>query len=78
MRYPTILGAALLASWAIATAPAPVQSQTTTTDKVEQKADQARQTTKAVTTDATTAMSDSWLTAKTKIALFADERVKGN
>ena len=42
MRYPTILGAAFLASLALATAPAPVQSQTTT-DKVEQKADQAWQ-----------------------------------
>jgi osmotically-inducible protein OsmY len=77
MRYPIIFGAAALASVALATAPAPVQSQTTT-DKVEQKADQAWQKTKDVTRDATTAMSDSWLTAKTKIALFADERVKGN
>ena len=48
MRYPTILSAACLASWALVTAPAPVQSQTTT-DKVEQKADQAWQTTKDVT-----------------------------
>jgi len=77
MRYPTILGAAFLASVALVTAPAPVQSQTTT-DKVGQTADQAWQATKDVTQDATTAMSDSWLTAKTKIALFADERVKGN
>ena len=70
MRYPTILGAAFLASVALVTAPAPVQSQTTT-DKVGQKADQAWQATKDVTKDATTAMSDSWLTAKTTIALFS-------
>ncbi|HEV2055193.1 MAG TPA: BON domain-containing protein [Methylomirabilota bacterium] len=41
-----------------------------TTDKVEQKA-------KGVARDAKTGMSDSWLTAKTKIALFGDDRVKG-
>src|SRR4249920_2893557 len=75
MRYPTILGAAFLASLTLSTAPA--QSQTTT-DKVGQKTDQTWQKTKDVTKDATAAMSDSWLTAKTKIALFADERVKGN
>jgi hyperosmotically inducible protein len=32
---------------------------------------------KAMTQDAKTAVSDSWITSKTKIALFADERVKG-
>jgi hyperosmotically inducible protein len=30
-----------------------------------------------MTRDAKTAVSDSWITSKTKIALFADERVKG-
>jgi osmotically-inducible protein OsmY len=30
-----------------------------------------------VTQDAKIERSDSWLTAKTKIALFGDERVKG-
>jgi hypothetical protein len=33
--------------------------------------------TKRVTQDAKIERSDSWLTAKTKIALFGDERVKG-
>jgi osmotically-inducible protein OsmY len=75
MRCPATLGAAVLASVALATAP--LQSQTTT-DTVEQKANQAWRKTKEVTQDATTAGSDSWLTARTKIALFADERVKGN
>jgi len=35
-------------------------------DKVEQKTEQAK-----------TGVSDSWITSKTKIALFADDRVKG-
>ena len=57
-------------------------------DKIEQKGDQATDKTKSMARDAgdkTKSMareakadvSDSWLTAKTKIALFADERVKG-
>jgi hyperosmotically inducible protein len=41
-----------------------------TTDKAVDK-------TKAVTHDAKVAVTDSWLTSKTKIALFADDRVKG-
>lgn len=69
MRYQAILGASVLASAAIIATPAYVMSQTTT-EKVEQK-------TKSITHDAKVEMSDSWLTAKTKIALFGDERVKG-
>jgi hyperosmotically inducible protein len=65
MHRSRIFGALVFASVAIMAAPAPVPSQTTT-DKA-----------KAVAEDAKTAVSDSWLTAKTKIALFADERVKG-
>ena len=76
MRYVTILGAAVFASLAVVTAPTYVESQSTG-DKVEQKAEQAWQKTKDVTRDAKSGVSDSWLTAKTKIALFADERVKG-
>lgn len=75
MRYVTILGAAVFAS-VVVTAPTYVESQSTG-DKVEQKAEQAWQKTKDVTRDAKSGVSDSWLTAKTKIALFADERVKG-
>ena len=69
MHGSRIFGALVFASVAIAAAPASVMSQTTT-DKVEQKA-------KGMAQDAKTGISDSWLTAKTKIALFADERVKG-
>jgi hyperosmotically inducible protein len=41
-----------------------------TTGKMEQKA-------KGATQDAKVGISDSWLTAKTKIALYGDDRVKG-
>jgi hyperosmotically inducible protein len=51
----------------VAAAPLTAQS---TTDKVEKKMDQAKDTVKS-------AVTDSWITSKTKIALFADERVKG-
>ena len=40
------------------------------TDKAQEKAKETAQDVKDVT-------SDSWITSKTKIALFADERVKG-
>jgi len=39
--------------------------------------DQAKEKTKSATETAKTAVSDSWITSKTKIALFSDERVKG-
>jgi len=57
-------------------APAAGMAQSTT-DKMEQMAKRAMQDAKAGMQDAKTGMSDSWLTAKTKIALFADERIKG-
>ena len=69
MRYSSFFGAFVFATVAIVAVPTYVMAQTTT-DKVEQKA-------KGMAQDAKTGMSDSWLTAKTKIALFADERVKG-
>jgi len=46
-------------------------------EKLEQKADQAGEKIKSTTHDAKTEMSDSWMTSKAKIALFADDRVKG-
>ena len=76
MRYSPLLSAWVFALAAIVTAPTSVTSQTAT-EKVEQKAEQAWKKTKDVTQDAKTGISDSWVTAKTKIALFADERVKG-
>lgn len=64
-----LVGAFALASATILAAPTYVTSQTTT-DRIEQKA-------KSAARDAKTEVTDSWLTAKTKIALYADERVKG-
>lgn len=46
-------------------------------EKVEKKADQAGEKIKSTAQDAKTGMTDSWITSKTKIALFADDRVKG-
>lgn len=69
MHASRILGALVFASVAIVAAPPSAMSQTTT-DKLEQKA-------KGAMEDAKTGISDTWLTAKAKIALFADERIKG-
>jgi hyperosmotically inducible protein len=69
MPCSRIFGVLVFAAVAIAAAPPYVMSQTTT-DKVEQKA-------KGAAHDAKTGLSDSWLTAKTKMALYADERVEG-
>lgn len=69
MRHLRSLAALALTSVAILVAPPSATSQTTT-DKMERK---ARSTAHEVKTEVT----DSWLTARTKIALYADERVKG-
>lgn len=44
----------------------------------QDKMDKAVDKTKSVTQDAKVAVTDSWLTSKTKIALFSDDRVKGS
>jgi len=69
MHHLRILTAFAFASAAILAAPTYVTSQTTT-DKMEQKVKSAAQ-------DVRAEVADSWLTAKTKIALYSDERVKG-
>jgi hyperosmotically inducible protein len=46
-------------------------------DKAETKMDQAKDKAKDTAQEVKGTVSDSWLTSKTKIALFADERVKG-
>jgi hyperosmotically inducible protein len=43
-------------------------------DTMDKAADKA----KSVTQETKTAVTDSWVTSKTKIALFADDRVKGS
>jgi len=69
MYQSKILTAFAFVSVAILAVPTYVTSQTTT-DKMQQKAKSAAQEVKA-------GVTDSWLTAKTKIALYSDERVKG-
>jgi hyperosmotically inducible protein len=46
-------------------------------DKAERKADSAGDKAKATTEKAKTGTKDAWLVSKTKIALYADERVHG-
>ena len=69
MHHLRFLSAFAFASVAILAAPAYVTSQTMT-DKLEREAKSAAQ-------DVKVEVTDSWLTAKTKIALYSDERVKG-
>ena len=76
MRNPAFVSASLLAAAAFACLPASGDAQSTT-DKVKQKAEDVKTTTKEMAKEAKADVSDSWLTAKTKIALYADDRVKG-
>jgi len=69
MHGSRIFGALVFASVAIVATPASVMAQSTT-DKMEQKA-------KGAAHDAKTGITDSWVTAKTKIALYGDDRIKG-
>src|SRR6266545_1225590 len=54
----------------VATAPLAVGAG----DTMDKAADKA----KSVTQETKTAVTDSWVTSKTKIALFEDDRVKGS
>ncbi|HME93900.1 MAG TPA: BON domain-containing protein [Methylomirabilota bacterium] len=69
MRYGTMMAATVFGAL-LTTAPFAAQAEQSTTDKVMDK-------TKSTTEEAKTAVSDSWITSKTKIALYSDERVKG-
>jgi hyperosmotically inducible protein len=69
MRYGKTMTTATILTALLAAAPFTAGAQS----KMEETKDKA----KTVTQDAKTAVSDSWITSKTKIALFADERVKG-
>ena len=64
MRYGTTTTTAAILMALVATAPLTAGA-----------ADEKAQTT---TQEAKTMVTDSWVTSKTKISLFADERVKGN
>ena len=81
MRYRAIasLGVAALM---LAGAPAYTRGQSTnetpgTTQKMEQKAEELGSKVKSTMKEATGDVTDAWVTAKAKIALFGDERVKG-
>jgi osmotically-inducible protein OsmY len=81
MRYPTVTSVGLAAAM-LAGAPAYTRAQSTidkpsTTERIEQKADEVGSKVKSMAREAATGVTDSWVTSKTKIALFADERVKG-
>ena len=69
MRYGTTMAATMFGVL-LAAVPFAAQAEQSTTDKMMDK-------TKGATEEAKTAVSDSWITSKTKIALFSDERVKG-
>ena len=75
MRYGTIMALTIVGAFVVA-APFAAQAQTTT-DKPETRMEQAKDKVKSTTADTKTAVSDTWITSKTKIALFTDERVKG-
>ena len=75
MRYGTIMAVAVLGAF-VAVAPSAAQAQTTK-DKIENSMEQAKDKAKSTTETAKVGISDSWITSKTKIALFADERIKG-
>src|SRR5690242_2804108 len=67
MRYGTTMMTATVLTSLLAVAPYTAGAQS----KMEQTKDKAKSTTQ----EAKTMVSDSWITSKTKIALFADERV---
>jgi len=78
MRHKTVRAVSMLVGLAILSAPVIARAQAESTgEKIERKADEVKNKTKSTAYAAKREMSDSWLTSRTKIALFADERVKG-
>jgi len=69
MRYGTTTMTVALLTSLLAVAPLTAGAQS--------KMDQAKDKAKSTTEEAKAVVSDSWITSKAKIALFADERVKG-
>jgi hyperosmotically inducible protein len=69
MRYGKTMTTITILTALLAAAPLTAGAQS----KMEEAKDKA----KGMTRDAKTAVSDTWITSKTKIALYADERVKG-
>jgi osmotically-inducible protein OsmY len=78
MRYrTTVVVLAALGTLIGAATPRAVRAESAK-DKLENTMERAKDKAAATAKDAKTAVKDSWITAKTKIALFADERVKGH
>ena len=75
MRHSRIFGALMLASVATVTMP-PYASCQISDDKAERNTQRAETETRKPAREAKMASSDPWLTAKIKIELFADERIK--
>ena len=82
MRQKNIVLTGFTIAALVAAGGAPVYAQSSTTPKMEDKAkgaaEDTKDTTKSMTHEAKQGMSDSWITSKTKIALFSDDRVKGS
>jgi hyperosmotically inducible periplasmic protein len=73
----TLVAPAWLLAPAVAVAADPAENKVErATEKAESKAERVPDKTKEKAQETKAALSDSWLTAKTKIALAADERVK--
>jgi hyperosmotically inducible protein len=72
MRY--VLAGFTAAALALATM---ASAQTTTGEKVGQQVEKGKLATKDATEKAKTTTKDAWIASKTKIALYADERVSG-
>ena len=82
MRQKNIVLTGFTIAALVAGGGAPVYAQSSPTQKAEDKAksaaEETKDTTKSMTHEAKQGMSDSWITSKTKIALFSDDRVKGS
>jgi hyperosmotically inducible periplasmic protein len=64
--------------WVALLALAAAASAQTTGEKVGQQVEKGKLATKDATEKAKTTTNDAWITSKTKIALYADERVSGS
>src|SRR5262249_58971195 len=77
MRSELKFGTAVVTAWLFALPLSAGAADKAGTGKTEGTMDKMENKAKETTHEATGAVSDSWLTSKTKIALFADDRVKG-
>jgi len=76
MHYGKPMMAATIVTALLAAGPFAASAQTMK-EKAESKMEQTKDKAKSATESTKNMVSDSWITSKTKIALFADERVKG-